>query len=269
MAKDDVQRSNEETRAAWEGNAAYWDERMGEGNDFVNVLIWPAVQRLLELQPGQRVLDAACGNGLYARRLATLGAEVVAFDFSANLIEFARKRSRQDEPIEYHVLDATDETALLELGTGRFDAALCSMALFDIADIYPLLRALAVLLKPGGHFVFSVLHPCFNSSDVVHVAEMEDRDGQLVTTYGMKIRRYLTPCTIRAAAIPGQPQAQLIFHRSLQDLFGAAFQAGFILDALEERAFPPDHAPGGNPLGWSGRFSEIPPVLVGRLRTRA
>jgi len=70
MTKEDVQRANEETRTAWEGNAAYWDERMGEGNDFVNVLIWPAVQRLLELQPNWRVLDAACGNGLYARRLA-------------------------------------------------------------------------------------------------------------------------------------------------------------------------------------------------------
>jgi 2-polyprenyl-3-methyl-5-hydroxy-6-metoxy-1,4-benzoquinol methylase len=79
MITDGLRQANEETRDAWEQNAAYWDERIGEGNDFVEVLIWPAVQRLLELQPGECVLDAACGNGLYARRLAALGADVVAF----------------------------------------------------------------------------------------------------------------------------------------------------------------------------------------------
>ncbi|MEZ4555133.1 MAG: hypothetical protein R2854_01540 [Caldilineaceae bacterium] len=61
-------RSHAASQAAWDANAAYWDEYMGaEGNDFVNVLIWPVVQRLLDVQPGQRVLDAACGNGMYAR----------------------------------------------------------------------------------------------------------------------------------------------------------------------------------------------------------
>jgi hypothetical protein len=35
---------------------------MGEGNDFIEVLIWPDTQRLLALQPDERVLDIVCGN---------------------------------------------------------------------------------------------------------------------------------------------------------------------------------------------------------------
>ena len=71
MTNDDQTRSpNEQTRAVWDDNATLWDEGMGEGNDFVEVLIWPATERLLALQPGERVLDIACGNGLYSRRLA-------------------------------------------------------------------------------------------------------------------------------------------------------------------------------------------------------
>ena len=62
---------------------------MGEGNDFVNILLWPAILRLLEPRPAQRILDIATGNGLTARRLAVFGAEVVAFDFSSELIKFA------------------------------------------------------------------------------------------------------------------------------------------------------------------------------------
>ncbi|MEE8390265.1 MAG: hypothetical protein V3S14_05630 [Anaerolineae bacterium] len=44
------------------------------------------------------------------------------------------------------------------------------------------------------------------------------------------------------------------------------FDAGFVLDGLEERAFPPDHPSDRSPLTWGANFSEIPPVLVARMR---
>src|SRR5215207_7352442 len=105
------------THDAWEANAEVWDARMGdEGNDFFNLLCWPSLVSLLEVQPGHRYLDIACGNGLTSRRLASLGAQVTAFDFSANLIEKARARSiddREASRITYHVIDATNEQQLL------------------------------------------------------------------------------------------------------------------------------------------------------------
>lgn len=265
---EERERAHRETHAVWEANAAYWDERMGEGNDFFELLVWPATERLLELQPGERVLDVACGNGLAARRLARLGANVVAFDFSAALIARARARTAAElaDRITYHVLDATDEGALLTLGERAFDAAVCNMALFDIAEIDPLLRALTRLLHPGGRFVFSVLHPCFNNPYMVKTADEEDRDGQIVLRYAVKVYGYLTAGMRRALAMRGQPQVQWVFHRPLQELFGSAFQAGLVCDGLIESAFPPDVQAGGSPLGWSGKFSEIPPVLVARLR---
>ena len=267
MSREDLQRASEETRQAWNANAAFWDERMGEGNDFVEVLIWPPTERMLAVQEGERVLDIACGNGLTSRRLAAMGAEVVAIDFAEELIARAHQRTTQRaDPITYHVLDATDETALLALGEGQFDAALCQMALFDMAEIDPLMCALAHLLQPGGRFVFSVIHPCFNNPHMAHVAEMEDREGEIVTVYSVKIFGYMTPGVSKGAAIAGQPKPQLYFHRPLQGVLGAGFGAGFVLDALEERAFPPDHRSGRSPLTWSGNFSEIPPVLVARLR---
>jgi SAM-dependent methyltransferase len=266
MGGEERARLHEETRRAWDENAAFWDARMGEGNDFVELLIWPATERLLAVQPGERVLDLGCGNGLSSRRLAAQGAEVVALDFSPNLIALARGRTDPAARITYQVLDATDGEALRALGRQRFDAALCQMALFDMAEIGPLLAAMPYLLRAGGRFVFSVIHPCFNNPHSRQVAELEDRGGQVVTTYAVKVQRYLTPTATPGAAIAGQPRPHLYFHRPLQALLGAAFEAGLVLDGLEERAFPPDHPPGRNPLSWSGQYAEIPPVLVGRLR---
>jgi 2-polyprenyl-3-methyl-5-hydroxy-6-metoxy-1,4-benzoquinol methylase len=262
--------AHRETLDAWNVNALFWDQRMGEGNDFVELLIWPATERLLQLRPGEAVLDIACGNGLTSRRLAALGAEVVAFDFAAEMIARARERTVEHaSQIQYHVLDATEEAALLGLGEGRFDAALCQMALFDMAEVRPLLGALARLLRPGGRFVFSVIHPCFNSTHTTHTAELQERDGEFETLYAVKVSGYLTPSIARGVAIPGQPRLQLYFHRSLQDLLAAIFAAGFLLDGLEERAFPPGHATTKNPLSWNGNYSEIPPVLVARARLPA
>lgn len=273
MSWEDLRRANEETRQVWNENAGFWDEHMGEGNDFVDVLIWPPTERLLELQPGEQVLDIACGNGLTSRRLAAMGAEVVAFDFAEDLITLARARTKEHEArdqgagsITYHVLDATDEAGLVMLGEHQFDAALCSMALFDMAEIDPLIWALTRLLRPGGRFVFSVIHPCFNNPHMTHVAEMEDREGDLVTVYSVKVFGYMTPSVSRGVAIAGQPRPQLYFHRPLGVLLGAGFEVGFVLDGLEERAFPPEHQSGRSSLSWGGNFSEIPPVLVARLR---
>jgi len=267
MSREDLRRANEETRDAWNQNAAFWDERMGEGNDFVEMLTWPPSERFLSLRPGERVLDIACGNGLTSRKMAALGAHVVACDFAEEMVARARARTVENrERIEFLVLDATDEAALLTLGRRRFDAALCAMALFDMAEIAPLMRALARLLRKGGRFVLSVLHPCFNHARMAHVAEMEDREGHIETTYSVKVFGYKTPFVAHGLAIAGQPRRHLYFDRPLEVLFGTAFDAGFVLDGLEERAFPPDHQPGRHPLGWSGRYAEIPAVLVARLR---
>jgi 2-polyprenyl-3-methyl-5-hydroxy-6-metoxy-1,4-benzoquinol methylase len=254
------------TRDAWEANAGVWDERMGdEGNDFFNILCWPSIATLLDPRSGQHILDIACGNGLTSRRLAALGARVTAFDFSASLIERAKARSANlQSQISYRVIDATDEQELLSIGEHRFDSALSNMALFDIADIEPLFRALPRLLKPGGTFVFSLMHPAFNNASSVHIMEEFDV-GEIKTVYSVKISRYMSTYHAKGLALRDQPKPQMYFQRPLQYYLNLGFQNGFVLDGFEERSFPPDH-PQNSPLGWGGKFSEIPPVLIARFR---
>ncbi len=257
--------TNEYTRDAWDTNAKIWDERMGEdGNDFFNLLCWPALASFLDIQPGRRYLDIACGNGLTSRRLAAQGSQVTAFDFSANMIEKAKARENPGSRIEYHIADATDEQQLLALGENSFDAALSNMALFDMANIEVLFQILPRLLKPMGIFVFSLTHPCFNNSSSVHIAEESD-DGGIKMVYSVKISRYMTLYHAKGVALRDQPKQQLYFERPLQYYLNLGFQNGFVLDGFEERAFPPD-GPQTNPLGWGAKFSEIPPALVARFR---
>ncbi|HEY5999936.1 MAG TPA: class I SAM-dependent methyltransferase [bacterium] len=259
--------SNQISRDAWDANAETWDARMGDaGNDFFNLLCWPVLASFLDPQPDSAILDIACGNGLTSRRLAALGVNVTAFDFSASLIEKAKERQNPDSRISYHVIDATDESQLLSLGESKFDSALSNMALFDMPEIEPLFKALSKLLKPNGIFAFSLMHPAFNNPSATHLAEEWD-DGQIQTRYAVKVSRYINQFQSQGLALRNQPKPQLYFHRPLKDYLNSAFQNGFILDGFDERAFPPDH-PQTSTLGWGGKFSELPPTLIARLRLR-
>ncbi|MEX2245611.1 MAG: class I SAM-dependent methyltransferase [Dehalococcoidia bacterium] len=259
---------NDAVRQAWERNAGFWDGVFGaDGNDTHRLLIAPVQMRLLALRPGERVFEVACGNGAFAREMARAGAHVVACDFSATFIERAKQRTQDAGlAVDYHVADATSETELLALGEpASFDAAVCTMAMMDIADINTMLQALAKLLRPGARFVFSIMHPCFNGASPVMVAETADAaDGTVSTTYSIKVSEYLHTRPRRGTGIIGQPEPHYYFQRPLSELFGACFDAGFVLDGIEEPAFR-DAARPDRPLSWKN-YAQIPPVLVARLR---
>lgn len=261
---------NEENTRAWEAKAAWWDGLHGDaGNLFHRTVVGPAVEELLAVQPGERVIDIACGSGQLARRLATLGAQVVGVDGAAEFGALAARRAQALPPavqarLEWRQVDATDEEALAAQGAGAFDAAVCTMALMDIPDIAPLHRAVVRLLRPGGRFVVALAHPAFNNAGVVRVAEMEDRAGELVTHMLLRVSSYLTPEVRRVVGAPGEPLPHFDFHRPLHALLAPAFAAGLLLDGLREPAFAPG-SKGNSPFSWPA-YSEIPPTLVYRLR---
>ena len=254
-----------ESRQIWDTNADAWDARIGGGGGFQTVLIEPTVSRMLAIQPGERVLDIACGNGIYSRYLAGLGAYVVASDFSPRLIEYARSRTTEHaDRISYHVADATDEGQLLALAgeDGQpFDAAVCNMALMDIPAIEPLYRAVTKMLRPGGRFVFSVMHPCFNGFEVALQSELTGYSAE--PTFSIKIGRYLSAEVSKGLAIANQPLHQYYWHRPLHELLNAAFGSGLVMDRLEEPPYRPENS---NPSVYGWANYDVPPVLFVRLR---
>src|SRR5947209_11744541 len=200
--------------------------------------------------------------------MAQLGVHDLTTDFSENLLERARGRtSKYADRIEYRLLDATREEQIVALGERRFDAAVCNMALMDMAEIDPLMRGIRQVVKPGGRFVFSLTHPCFNHTGMALSVEEATVNGELVTTYSVKVTKYLYSTPQKGIAIVGQPASHYYFDRPLHVLFNACFRAGLVLDGLEEPAFdhPHDGSQSARLLTWIN-YHEVPPALVARLR---
>lgn len=250
--------TTDESKKRWEANANFWDERMGEhSNRFHREIIRPSTEVLLDVNEGEEILDIACGNGNFSKRLVDLGARVTAFDYSINLIENAKKRcSKYFDSIKFKVIDATKYNELIELGHEYFDKAVANMALMDISDISPLLNAVYKLLKPNGIFVFSVMHPCFQSPKMRKIIETEDVGEKVETRSAIQIFSYISPQCYEGNAIIGQPVPQLYYHRPLSELLEESFKAGFVVSGIKEPVFNADK------IEWS----EIPPVLIIRLQ---
>jgi 2-polyprenyl-3-methyl-5-hydroxy-6-metoxy-1,4-benzoquinol methylase len=142
--------------ARYDGVADLYDTMFGDSVED------PATAALLDLLgdvAGGRVLDVPCGSGRVARELARRGASVTGVDVSAALLQRARDAEATNPcGIEYVHADATSAGVL----RGRaFDVVVCSYGLSDIDDLGTFLATVAGLLRPGGAFVFSILHPCF------------------------------------------------------------------------------------------------------------
>ena len=102
-----------------------------------------------------RIADFGCGPGLYAHRLAKLGAAVTGIDFSRRSIEHARKAAAEAElDIEF-----VNDNYLNFETSDRFDLIL--MIMCDFCALSPsqrmlMLKSFHSLLLPGGSVLLDV-----------------------------------------------------------------------------------------------------------------
>lgn len=69
---------------------AWYDTPRGR---WIGDVEWALLRSVLELRPGDALLDVGCGTGHFTRRAAADGARVVGLDIDERALEFARRRS--------------------------------------------------------------------------------------------------------------------------------------------------------------------------------
>jgi SAM-dependent methyltransferase len=154
-----VGRDPHETAArVWGDSAEAW-ARAGEKPD--SGASAAAAQWMLEaaqLQPGERVLEVACGAGRVGLEAATIVGEegaVVCSDFAEPMVEAVRARANQLAlaNVEARVLDATD---LALPDDERFDAVLCRFGYMLMSDPAAAVRESVEALRPAGRLSLAV-----------------------------------------------------------------------------------------------------------------
>ena len=153
------------------------------------------LRRLLDLEPGVRVLDVGCGDARHLRALAPTGVEGLGIDASPGLIAAGREAAtREGVRVRLEVGDARRLAVLLGERAGTFDVAwsLCQGALGTSPVTDPgVVAGMAGAVRPGGwvavtcyHALFAARHlapgDAFDPIALVHhqVSEVRGRDDQ-------------------------------------------------------------------------------------------
>lgn len=118
-------------------NAVQYQKHAG----FVPELGTPVLE-LLSPQPGERILDLGCGDGVLTEKIVQAGAQVVGVDAAPGMVEAARRRG-----IDARCING----AALAFNT-EFDAVFSNAALHWMRDADAVIDGVRRALKLGGRF---------------------------------------------------------------------------------------------------------------------
>lgn len=150
-------------------------------------------------QPGERVLDVACGTGIVARRSAPLvGSQgtVIGIDLNPGMIDMARAAAeREGLVLEWR----TGPAEQLPFPDGSFDLVMCQFGLMFFTDRHAALTEMHRVLRSGARAVFSTWqgldhHPFYQALHDLSLQRLGKSSVEAVFSLGDsdELRRLLT-----------------------------------------------------------------------------
>lgn len=158
-------RTFEDVAAEWDRVASLRVEQIEQRKDisFSHVLL-PTMLHLCANSDMTSVIDVGCGVGLLTEAIARSATRVVGVDLSPHSIQIARTRLRMLHDMsakDVKFVHASVEDYASQVPESSFMLAVANMTLNTVLSLESLIGAVARLLEPGGHFVFTVTRPCF------------------------------------------------------------------------------------------------------------
>jgi ubiquinone/menaquinone biosynthesis C-methylase UbiE len=145
--------------------------------------------RSANVQPGEHVLDVACGTGIVARNIALSGGShgvVIGIDLNPNMLSVARVATeRESLAIEWY----TSHAEQLPFPDSCFDLILCQFGLMFFTNRQSALAEMHRVLRPGGRVVLSVWqglnrHPFYRTLHEVSQRHLGKSSVQAVFSLG-------------------------------------------------------------------------------------
>ena len=211
---------------SWNKVSKWYGSIVGEkGHFYHQALIIPQTIKLLNLKPGDRLLDVACGQGILARKLFET-VKYVGIDASKALIDEAKSLDI-NKAHKYLTGDATKSFGLKE----TFNKAAIILALQNIKEPEKTIQHISEVMEKNGKLIIVLNHPCFRIPR--QSSWEEDKANKMQYR---RINRYLSPLEIPINTHPGESDSPVTwsFHHPLEDYSNYLFGNGFLIEKIEE-----------------------------------
>lgn len=129
----------------------------------------------------RRVLEPACGSGRLIRAMARRGWTTAGFDLNAEMLEFSKKRMREEDLKAQLWVDRMESFELPAKAKAKYDLAHCFVTTFKYLlteeDAVACLQRIANALKPGGLFILGLHLTAYANTKIQHERWVAERDG--------------------------------------------------------------------------------------------
>ncbi len=180
------------------------------------------VERISNLLP-KKILEVGAGTGHLSKELSILGFSVTAIEPSPGMYEVAQ--------------EVLDETSVKLINSTSFE--LEKQSLYDVSfshlvahvvdDLIGFFKSVGDHLETGGHFIFSIPHPCFYNEYKKFFGE----EYNYMTSMAKNVSFTITKDSINL--ICGVPY----HHRPLSEYINSLVKSGFAIDGFDE-TYPDD-----------------------------
>jgi len=199
-----------------DGVREHWNSRAGLGK-------WAGTQDLiakeLELkaiaefvQPGMKILDAGCGNGIAAIELALrFEVEITAIDYAAEMVQVARQTAETMPLVGTIQFREGDVTNLRELA-GEFDLIYTERVLINLPDWNTQKEAIAELtslLRVGGRY--AMLENSLDGLNKINALRQQVGLNPVVPPWH---NRYFRDSEVEELTMPGVTLEKVVYHSS-------------------------------------------------------
>jgi ubiquinone/menaquinone biosynthesis C-methylase UbiE len=139
--------------------AKFWNSRVGdEGEDFKRFVLDPLMLKNVGSLEGKVILEMGCGNGYLATQFVSQNPfKVIMLDISEENLAYAKSKIN-DSRVNFVKQDITIPWSL---DSNSVDVIYSNMVLNEVPILDKPVQEAYRVLKNGGQFIFSVLHPSF------------------------------------------------------------------------------------------------------------
>ena len=248
-------------RTDWDPLARWYDGWVGEsGSKHHRLLAIPTLLDLVEIQPGETLLDVGCGQGAFSGYVIEAGGKYSGVDLSEEMIRIARTRFRDRGT--FLVGDALDLGAIDQLDKPGYDIITFLLSLQDMDPLFDAVRSAAALLKKGGRMGILLTHPSFRIPRQSGWGWDDNRKLRF-----RRVDSYLSRLAVPLKLYPGKSKGVTrSFHRPLQDYVQALTGNNLVIDGLVEIPTYKEATAGDNPKSVNRANREIPLFLGLRAR---
>jgi len=208
----------------WCNSAKIRREQIESGVDLTfNEVFKPLmVNRVSNLSP-KKILEVGAGTGHLSKELSSLGFSVTAIEPSLGMYHVAQ------EVLEKTSVKLINSTSFEFDNQSLYDVSFSHLVAHVVNDLISFFESVGKHLETGGHFIFSIPHPCFYNEYKKFFGEEYN---------------YMIPMTKNVSFTITNDSTNLIsgvpyHHRPLSEYINSLVKSGFAIDGFDE-TYPGD-----------------------------